>query len=333
MYRAMRDAVQIGLLCILAALTACAKTTTPKDADAEGGSGAASGGKAGGTGGTGGSSTSVGGEMCKKRAAQASQAVQTAADDADLSCARDADCEIISNSTDCWASCGVLVSARGKSDVQAAIDALNAGLCKGFEGDGCKVVAPPCDPPSGIACVAGRCQWREAASEDAGAHAQQDAAVQNDAGTSAGCLAQAVKWGMDGGLVARHDAFSIEPCRAFAIRRTEFSAADGGAGCENEIASTAMTSVVDVNTALAHPDVAAAIAAAPMLYGGDSRPVDGQVLRIELGKAVIEVGDDCGSGSGMGTCKAIPPGVAALRATLAALTEQQQKLPDCDALP
>ena len=67
-----------------------------------------------------------------------------------------------------------------------------------------------------------------------------------------------------------------------------------------------------------------------MLYGRDSRPVDGTVFRIERAGQVIELGDDCNGGTG--GCRAIPAGLASLQQLLEALTQQQLALPDCEQL-
>lgn len=342
----MRELVNVALICTLCGLIACDDSATNDDAgagksggtggtgDSGKGAGGSNGGGKGGSGSGGKSGAGGSGDMCSQRAQQASTAVQAAADKADLTCTANADCEVISNSTDCFASCGVLVSARGKGDVQAAIDALDKGMCKSFEADGCEVVIPPCVPPDEFSCSAGRCRWRGDTAGDGGAQPEQDAAVQGDGGaTTPGCLARAVTWGSDGGLVSRRDSFAIEPCRDFSMTRMELRNPDDDVTCQNEIAGS--TSVDDVNAAIAHADVAAAIAAAvnsgePVLYGSDSRPVDGTVFRMQLGKAVIDVGGDCSGG--VGVCKDIPPGIGALRTLLLALAEQQMKLPDCDAV-
>lgn len=92
-----------------------------------------------------------------------------------------------------------------------------------------------------------------------------------------------------------------------------------------------MVTVGDVNAAFAHPDVVAAFAAAPILYGRDTRPVDGQVFEIEeVGGAIVTVGSDCGSVGP--ACVAIPPGVAALQALLVRLETERLGESDCDTV-
>jgi hypothetical protein len=51
--------------------------------------------------------------------------------------------------------------------------------------------------------------------------------------------------------------------------------------------------VDDLNVALARPGMQAALAAAPVVYGRDSRPADGQVARIVVDGRVIDVGSPC----------------------------------------
>jgi hypothetical protein len=82
----------------------------------------------------------------------------------------------------------------------------------------------------------------------------------------------------------------------------------------------------DVTLALRNADVQRAIAAAPVLYGGDTRPVDGTVLRVTIGTAVVEIGNPCTGAAG---CKAIPPGVAAFADVLSHLDKQQLGRPPC----
>jgi hypothetical protein len=82
-----------------------------------------------------------------------------------------------------------------------------------------------------------------------------------------------------------------------------------------------------LRSALAHAHVQAAIAAAPVLYGGDTRPVDGSVRSIDIGGNVIEVGVDC---AGSPNCEPIPQGVAALADLLWTIEDQQLSFGSCD---
>ena len=301
-----------GLLAL--ALWACGDREPSEDSGSPAGSSA-------GTAGAGG----AGALTCEQRAASASQAVADALRAADLSCEADEDCEEISIDTDCHAACGGLVGPQGKSGVQAEIAKQNAGICATFERDGCKVIVPPCVPPQPFACVSGAC-----ANVDR-SQPRPDAGMPDSGGTPVpGCLSAAISWGLDGGFVAYRDQFALEPCANFSAERMPGRSPGDPEACANEVATDAAITIVDVNAALAHAEVAAGFAAAPVLYGRDTRPVDGTVFRIERAKKVIELGQDCGGG-GAG-CRAIPAGLASLRQLLQALAQQQVALPGCEAL-
>jgi hypothetical protein len=146
------------------------------------------------------------------------------------------------------------------------------------------------------------------------------------AGTGGGsgecCVDQSLTWGPDGGFVAYVERSTLTPCQRYSRERSPLQtdppsdrcAQDLG-GCDAAVTGTA------VANALAHPDVTTAVAAAPVLYGCDTRPVDGQVLQIDLGTARIEVGRD--------GCGQIPEGVAALAALLRALEAEQLEREQC----
>jgi hypothetical protein len=62
-----------------------------------------------------------------------------------------------SNSADCFASCGDILSTEGAATLAGAIDELNSGLCAGFEAGGCPLIVPPCVPTGTPLCIAGSC--------------------------------------------------------------------------------------------------------------------------------------------------------------------------------
>ncbi|MGZ3478619.1 MAG: hypothetical protein ACXVCJ_29225, partial [Polyangiales bacterium] len=88
-----------------------------------------------------------------------------------------------------------------------------------------------------------------------------------------------------------------------------------------------VTGVADVESALASADVQAALAKAPVLYGTDSRPVDGTVFQVLVGTKKIEVGGPCGGASG---CTDAPAGVQQLRTVLERI-DTEKKLTVCSA--
>lgn len=171
-------------------------------------------------------------------------------------------------------------------------------------------------------------------SNTAGADAgNSDAGMAGDGGSGdpncEQCIDQATSWGPNGGLVAYNEGSSLESCGNYMHERVPFG--DGvQVRCMREIpCSGGLIGTTEVEQAFADPDVQAALAMKNVLYGRDSRPVDGQVFRIERGGNVIEVGGACMGGQG---CVEIPEGVAALVALLRELDEQQLMLDPCAGL-
>ena len=85
--------------------------------------------------------------------------------------------------------------------------------------------------------------------------------------------------------------------------------------------------VGDVTAALSHPDMVLALSRAPVLYGGDTRPVDGQVFQITVGGKLVEIGTDCTPSAP--SCTAIPAGVRSAMQFLQRLDTQQLGLSPC----
>jgi hypothetical protein len=111
------------------------------------------------------------GPTCGERSAAAAEAVLAAIDAADPTCSVKSDCSNIWVSTDCWLSCGVILSRAQVTAAGASIAEQNQGVCEGFAADGCELVPPPC-PGGGhddFDCIAGRCVWPAPATPDAGA--------------------------------------------------------------------------------------------------------------------------------------------------------------------
>lgn len=291
-----------------------------------GGTGVAGlGGGGGGTGGVG--AGGVGGtgttDLCAQRARQAADTLAAVVEAADLNCVVDADCSLVSTDTFCHATCGALAGPDGKAQIEAAVASENQGRCASYAADGCTRVIPPCVPPAPVRCSRGTCTWDDGGAPDGGSPVP-DADVPQE-----GCVDVGVSWRLDGGFVAYTDDLTLTPCRSFTLERRAAGDPGSSASCSNEVALDATVTADDVDAALANADVQAAFALAPVLFGRDSRPVDGTVFRIEVGGAVIEIGDACADPG----CTPIPAGVAALRTLLQELAEQQRALPDCDAIP
>ena len=136
------------------------------------------------------------------------------------------------------------------------------------------------------------------------------------------CVAAELGWGPDGGNGLYVDHNTLSPCASYTRERTPRLTDPPTLSCSQDLGGCdAVLTGADVEAALAHADVTAAIAGAPVLYGCDSRTVDGQVLRIEIGESVIEVGSD--------GCGGIPEGVAALAELLRGIEAEQRARGEC----
>ncbi|XXX78328.1 hypothetical protein WMF30_06115 [Sorangium sp. So ce134] len=142
-------------------------------------------------------------------------------------------------------------------------------------------------------------------------------------------MAETIRWGANGGFRATEETSALSPCRAFSFDRRELRGGKPLLTCSQELGGCEeAVSAGDVADALDHPDVVAALAAAPVLYGRDTRPVDGAVFRIQVGDAVVDVGDECGEAP---DCVPVPDGVAALVDALRTLTKEQLARGTCGA--
>jgi hypothetical protein len=142
-----------------------------------------------------------------------------------------------------------------------------------------------------------------------------------------GCVEQTVSWNHDGGFVAYRETSTLEPCRTFRHVREPLATDPPSLTCTDPIDSCDdLTRPADIQSALAHPDVAAALASSPVLFGSDTRPVDGQVFQVHVGAALIEIGHECGGTAG---CTDAPAGVAALQSALLELRSDLLDRPPC----
>ena len=137
---------------------------------------------------------------CAQRSQLASQAIGSAATNADASCRTAADCAAVPLRTSCTDSCGdAIVSSGSVAELEDAVSAVNDGLCSGFAADGCSVQATPCPSPIGdtIACVDGRCTL--------------DTGKENDCPS---CLNRTVEWNVTDNPVK----FSLSGCGTLTIQ-------------------------------------------------------------------------------------------------------------------
>jgi hypothetical protein len=160
-----------------------------------------------------------------------------------------------------------------------------------------------------------------------GANGGTAGAAGADGSDDCGCVVEAIVWGNDGGRVAYVDRSTLSPCDTFSHQRDPAGTDPPTLVCSQDLGTcTSTVSAREINVALEQPDVRAAIAAAPILFGRDPRAFDGAVLRIAIGTAVVEIGDPCNGAAG---CKEIPQTVAALGIRLRALTSQQLARGSC----
>jgi hypothetical protein len=144
---------------------------------------------------------------------------------------------------------------------------------------------------------------------------------QPDSTDDCGCVVDAITWGTNGGSFPSVVSSTLSPCDRFSHQRDPAGTSLPALTCSHDLDTcTSTVSAREINVALEQPDVRAALAAAPILFGRDSRPVDGVVFRITVGAAMVEIGDPC---NGAANCREIPQTVAALGIRLRALTSQE----------
>jgi hypothetical protein len=143
-----------------------------------------------------------------------------------------------------------------------------------------------------------------------------------DAGPSTDCsLGRTYSFWQDGGLRAYSDRATLTPPRTFTVARDHFvNATPSQCARELSCSEPVLAGVAEIQQALAHPDVVAALALATKpLYGNDTRPVDGSVF-------VFERDDQRGFTLGTGT---VPAGLRALADLLSRLETATIATPGC----
>jgi hypothetical protein len=143
-------------------------------------------------------------------------------------------------------------------------------------------------------------------------------------------VADTIRWGSIGGFRPPGETSTLSPCRVFSFERRGIGSETPLLTCSQELGGCEeAVSAGDVADALDHPDVVAALAAAPVLYGIDAQDVDGSLFRIQVDGAVVDVGYECGERP---ACVPIPAGVAALVDLLRTLTQEQLARQTCGAV-
>jgi hypothetical protein len=153
--------------------------------------------------------------------------------------------------------------------------------------------------------------------------------------TCSDCFAQPLAWGPNGGLVTAVESSSLIACRTYEHTHTPVA---GQPGVQQACAvldiggcSAPSPSILDVEQAIAAPDVVAALSGNTPLYGTDPRPCDGTVTQVIVGSQSILVGGDCGSPSCLpdASCVPVPPGVRALVDLLDGIDQHEQPIAMC----
>ncbi|HEY4011918.1 MAG TPA: hypothetical protein VGM06_01160 [Polyangiaceae bacterium] len=182
---------------------------------------------------------------------------------------------------------------------------------------------------------------------DVDASAQADANVDRDAAPLSTwdgetcSLDITYAYGTNGGNVASRDRTTLTPPAAYLLTRTR----DGGdsgpmsracsatiGGCGEGIPQPSELAVLlaDFHAVDVEAAFAAGNTGAPVLFGVDMRPVDGQVFVVERGDGrAFAVGSACGGASG---CVPVPAGVATLVADLTALDQLELSTTACSNL-
>jgi hypothetical protein len=129
---------------------------------------------------------------------------------------------------------------------------------------------------------------------------------------------------MDGGFVAYADTSRLTPCRSYRHERDLFTNA-APLSCTSEIAGCPSRAVDAVERELRGAEFQAALQN-HALFGGDPRPVDGQVFRISIGSDFVDVGPPCTG------CPEIPPAIQALVDLLQGIDEVELAKEACSSV-
>src|SRR5262245_33718082 len=136
--------------------------------------------------------------------------------------------------------------------------------------------------------------------------------------SACGCVDNELSWNRDGGFVAYRETTTLAPCHHFAFMREPLQTDPPSQVCVNPLDSCIDTvDPADIQAALEDQDVIMAFVQSPVLYGFDTRPVDGQVFQIHASDRLIEIGMPCNA---QVDCTDAPAGVLALQALLEQLT-------------
>jgi hypothetical protein len=156
-----------------------------------------------------------------------------------------------------------------------------------------------------------------------------------EGGTTAACsLAGDYDYGDEGGNAAVYNRSYLSTPATYQYQRQPADDATSTIVCTLALPACGTAGAIDptdIDTAVADPDVRAALAmATPPVYGHDSRPVDGTVFSFRSAAGGgLAVGGTCGSGET--GCTPPPAGVARLVTLLRMLDQQELSSPACTA--
>ena len=199
-----------------------------------------------------------------------------------------------------------------------------------------------------LACTNGMdddASWPDAAPRDAGL-AVLDAQVRSldaaasglpeggratvDAASAACSIDQHYRFYMSGGLVQTTVISELQPDAAYGRTLTMRDSTMRSCASLLPACGSKQVDAGQLRAALLAADVVSGFGDGSLVYGLDSRPVDGQVFVIERAdQKQLVVGSDCQGQSG---CRAIPKGVAALVTLLGRLSDEQAAMGPCQGL-
>lgn len=93
---------------------------------------------------------------CAQQATPARDKVNAAVE-AHRTCSVDDDCMTIEVRSSCFDACTTSIAKSGQAAVEQAMSSAGQDECQAFAAAGCKVIVPPCAPPSPPVCREGKC--------------------------------------------------------------------------------------------------------------------------------------------------------------------------------
>jgi hypothetical protein len=239
---------------------------------------------------------------CEQRAEIIRDQLAGLIDGADRACDSNDDCTLAA-AVGCpdWYCGGPAISRSGEAALAPALAAVVDGLCEPFTDDQCYLgmPTPQCVAPGPVACIAGECV---------------DCGNGDCSGAScATCDHPQVTWAPIGPVLG--NAHMVQDCTRYTgIPINNLPQCNSELPCVASHADATPTwSAADLQNALAHPDVQAALAADASF--GAVTP-GGFGTGITVGAHMIRISSATCDGTAMSPCTDAPPGVAVLHQLL-----------------